>query len=926
MSVFIIDVFAISSQKKEISVFENEKAGYLIANVAKIFSISKNDKNFNFILLDEKIDALTPWSSFYPFGSKSHQIRKSTGAWLTLNSKNGHLKLAKDLDREELCRQSISCFINAKIYYGVEVFNLEIEVIDVNDNKPKFPVAKIDVNVSESTTTNDIISLDAYMAIDLDSGKNSEIRYSLTSCEEFSVDEFIDSSETQHLQLNVLKSLDYEKKTFYQLTLKATDGGSPSLFSEVILLINVLDVNDNSPIFDENNYSTMVYEHSKLNEVIFTVHATDADTGAAGHVRYSLAKENTASVRKHVQIDRLNGSIILKEQFDRESIKSMKVEIDAEDMGRRIRKGRTQLMIYVGDVNDNVPSLTIKFLVKSEKNQMYIEENSSLNLYLLYASVKDLDARLNGEVDLTLTTVKGTSDMFVLHDQQLVKLNGNLDRESVDNYELMLTACDRGKIKMCAEEYIKVTVLDVNEHIPEFSQKYVTTKVRENLTNGTLVTELTAYDKDSLNSPSLELDQNKEIRYSSNGVVTYFLKGGANNFWINPKTGFIYNQRCLDREETVEWKLTIIARDGGNPPRESNCNLTITILDENDNRPIFTNPSANNTLFYSTVAYEHIITKIKAADADEGINSNIVYKILLEDNTPYSIKARNYSSIFLIDKKSGDLQLNRSLTSLSDIVGRHHLVVEASDKGVPKQSSIVRLLVHVIKENVIPPHVIDQTHTAAFSPVITVTIVLVTALGLTILFIYVCIKCERKAAHEQETKIVTACNVTQPMIKAKSFEDINNMNRLNLQKLRVSGSEADITKVTICKQSCISINMKSLGSTWNSNSIVLPLSHVNKSSNFDSLPYFPCVTTDVKLDDCSNQINHQNSVEANIIENHSKKGAPKLNSDLGQYCSLQCLKYGHGDTCWMPLASTGKCECLNMHINNICQSLYLFIY
>lgn len=80
---------------------------------------------------------------------------------------------------------------------------------------------------------------------------------------------------------------------------------------------------------------------------------------------------------------------------------------------------------------------------------MYIEENSSLNLYLLYASVKDLDARLNGEVDLTLTTVKGTSDMFVLHDQQLVKLNGNLDRESVDNYELMLTACDRGKIKMC---------------------------------------------------------------------------------------------------------------------------------------------------------------------------------------------------------------------------------------------------------------------------------------------------------------------------------------------------------------------------------------------------------------------------------------------------------------------------------------------
>lgn len=57
-----------------------------------------------------------------------------------------------------------------QIYYGVEVFNLEIEVIDVNDNKPKFPVAKIDVNVSESTTTNDIISLDAYMAIDLDSG------------------------------------------------------------------------------------------------------------------------------------------------------------------------------------------------------------------------------------------------------------------------------------------------------------------------------------------------------------------------------------------------------------------------------------------------------------------------------------------------------------------------------------------------------------------------------------------------------------------------------------------------------------------------------------------------------------------------------------------------------------------------------------
>uniref|UniRef100_H2YUK4 Cadherin domain-containing protein n=1 Tax=Ciona savignyi TaxID=51511 RepID=H2YUK4_CIOSA len=136
-----------------------------------------------------------------------------------------------------------------------------------------------------------------------------------------------------HLELKLTGKLDYERNSFKRLTLSARDGGSPVRSSHVSVRIRVTDDNDNDPIFEQLEYSVTLLENLPSGHVVSRVQAHDADSGAAGRIRYAISRRNKATAQNLVNINAITGDVVLKQKLDRESHNGLRVLIEARDSG-----------------------------------------------------------------------------------------------------------------------------------------------------------------------------------------------------------------------------------------------------------------------------------------------------------------------------------------------------------------------------------------------------------------------------------------------------------------------------------------------------------------------------------------------------------------------------------------------------------------
>ncbi|XP_061755837.1 protocadherin beta-15-like [Nerophis ophidion] len=284
----------------------------------------------------------------YEFSRMSDKSRNI----FSLNDKTGEIFVIGKMDYEEDSTHEV--YVEAKDGYGLSsVTKVVIVIIDVNDNAPVINLKSLSNPVPEN------VSLGTEVGIinvqDRDSEKNGQVRCSIQQNVPFK----LVPSIKNYYSLVTTGQLDRELVSDYNITISATDEGSPPLSSSKSLHLSVADINDNPPVFEEQSYSAYVSENNKAGSTLCSVSARDPDWRQNGTVIYSLlaAEVNGAPVSSYVSVNGDTGVIHAVRSFDYEHLRSFKVHVMARDNGSPPLSSNVSVSVFISDVNDNSPQI-----------------------------------------------------------------------------------------------------------------------------------------------------------------------------------------------------------------------------------------------------------------------------------------------------------------------------------------------------------------------------------------------------------------------------------------------------------------------------------------------------------------------------------------------------------------------------------------
>ncbi|EZA48524.1 Cadherin-related tumor suppressor [Ooceraea biroi] len=526
---------------------------------------------------------------------------------------------------------------------------------------PEF-ISPTKISTIENAPSNTVVM--AIKAVDRDEGRNGYVEYSL---ENDSNPPFI-LGPVDGL-LRVSGPLDREQRSNYTLKVTAKDRGEPPRSSVTTVTVTVLDENDNSPVFDPRQYSATVAENASIGASVLQVSAMDRDEGANGRVRYSIT---AGDGNRDFTISEDGGVIRVAKNLNFERKSRYHLTIRGEDcaaeVGEAPRIDTAQVTITVLDINDNAP-----VFLDSPYLAHVIENMVPPGGFVVQVKAYDADTPpYNDQVRYFLK--EGDTDLFRINASTGdISLLRPLDRELVPEYTLTLVAMDTGSPPLTGSGIVKIVVLDVNDHSPEFARQDYKATVVENMPAGTWVTRLHATDKDE----------------GLNAKISYNLLGDkAERFSADPNTGEIFTTVPLDREQTAVYHLTLVAQDSSPTElRASAVNLTIYVTDVNDNAPRFSAPRYTAYVPDTTKPGDFVFGA-KAVDDDDGENSRIVYQLQGKD-----------ANRFTIDLNNGVIRATQELVDNQDT---YQLQILASDCGDESQYVTTDLIIHLWERQLFP--------------------------------------------------------------------------------------------------------------------------------------------------------------------------------------------------------------------------------
>uniref|UniRef100_G1PVI4 Protocadherin alpha 10 n=1 Tax=Myotis lucifugus TaxID=59463 RepID=G1PVI4_MYOLU len=608
---------------------------------------------------------------------------KDRGDLLEVNLQNGILFVNSRIDREELCGRSLECSIHLEVVVErpLQVFHVEVEVKDINDNPPVFPVKEQRVLIYESRLPDSLFPLEG--ASDEDVGVNSILTYKLSSSEYFSLDVKTNSDDNTQIGLVLRKSVDREETPTHNLLLTATDGGKPELTGSVQVLVTVMDVNDNAPRFSQSEYEVRIFENSDNGTIVIRLNASDPDEGINREISYSFNSFVPPMVIDQFSIDSNSGEIKIRKNLDFEKVKSYKIRIDATDRGHPPMAGHCTVLVKVLDENDNSPEVVVTSL------SLPVLEDAQLGTVIALISVSDRDSGANGQVTCSLTPNVPFKLVSTFKNYYSLVLDSALDRESVANYELVLTARDGGSPSLSSTASLSVEVADVNDNAPLFAQPEYTVFVKENNPPGCHIFTVSARDMDAQENALVSYSL-VERRVGERALSSYVS--------VHAESGKVYALQPLDHEELELLQFQVSARDAGVPPLGSNVTLQVFVLDENDNAPALLPPApggpggAVSELVSGSVGAGHVVAKVRAVDADSGYNAWLSYELL-----PAAGGAR---SPFRVGLYTGEISTTRALDEADS--PRQRLLVLVKDHGEPALAVTATVLLSLVDSSQAP--------------------------------------------------------------------------------------------------------------------------------------------------------------------------------------------------------------------------------
>ncbi|XP_053172608.1 cadherin EGF LAG seven-pass G-type receptor 2 [Scomber japonicus] len=535
---------------------------------------------------------------------------------------------------------------------------VHIVVEDDNDNAPQFSEKRYVVQVPEDMAPNtEILQV---TATDQDKSSNAMVHFSIMSGNtrgQFYID-------AQTGKMDLVSHLDYEANKEYTLRIRAQDGGRPPLSNiSGLVTVQVLDVNDNAPIFVSTPFQATVLENVPLGYSVIHIQAVDADSGDNSRLEYRLTE---TTPHFPFTINNSTGWIIVAAELDRESVDFYNFGVEARDHGYPVMSSSASISMTILDVNDNNPEFTQK------EYYMRLNEDATVGTSVVTVSAVDQDS--NSVVTYQISS-GNTRNRFSITSQSgggLITLALPLDYKLERQYVLTVTASDGTRFDT-AKVFVNVT--DANTHRPVFQSSHYTVNINEDRPVGTIVVVISATDEDT----------------GENARITYFMDDSIPQFDIDSDTGAVTTQMELDYEDQVSYTLAITARDNGIPQKSDTTYLEILVNDVNDNSPRFLRDHYVGSVMEDVPVFTSVV-QVSATDRDAGLNGRVFYTFQ---------GGEDGDGDFIIESTSGIVRTLRRLDR--ENVPVYNLQAFAVDKGVPALKTPINIQVTILDVNDNPP-------------------------------------------------------------------------------------------------------------------------------------------------------------------------------------------------------------------------------
>ncbi|NXA99226.1 CELR2 protein, partial [Cnemophilus loriae] len=546
---------------------------------------------------------------------------------------------------------------------------VSVRVLDENDNAPAFSRGEYQARLREDAPPGTAVC--RLRATDPDLGANGEVRYAINRRQSDSDGYFAVEERSGVLRLR--RPLDREARALHRLVVEARDGGvlpEGGLSAQAFVRIEIEDINDNQPVFEQDIYVTSISSHTQPGTEIINVVATDRDSGIFGVVTYEIC---SGDPHGKFSIDPQFGIIRTKKQLDHEAQavfaekqQEYTLHIAAEDCGSPpltslLMLDSLAVKIVILDINDNSPSFMSLPLC-------YVMEDVEVGFLVHHIIAVDPDEGRNGQV--TYHILSGNENKAFVLDKitGLLTTAQFLDREVQERYSLTVVALDDGSPALSATQVLTIVVLDVNDETPVFLKQLYETAVHENQDPGEFVIKVEAVDRDA----------------GLNSLLRYEILPGAGyeKFKMNSDSGELKTAASLDRETQEVFSIK------GSPSRSSTAQFYLTVLDENDHSPLFAKTQYQISVI-EDLEEGSAILGLSASDEDDGLNGEVTYSLI--DDT--------YGA-FAIDSVTGSIVTTKALDRETKSQYTFRAVASDCSTHFPRSTTVMTVLIQDVNDNV----------------------------------------------------------------------------------------------------------------------------------------------------------------------------------------------------------------------------------
>ncbi|XP_071483449.1 cadherin-23-like [Diadema antillarum] len=655
------------------------------------------------------VEALDGDRGVSPLNTINYTLIESGNGTFEIDSANGEIKVAKKLDRDEDPNAAIyTLTVEARenddsqpSNQTTSTANVYIRLLDVDDNVPTFvPATGVSTSIQEHSPIGSQLDLMGLQVFDLDSGDAGSIELELEGDGGmfYLVSDTVSSQGVVDIRVQNSTGLDYEKRKVFEFEVKASSSLNASVATYVSVTVNLTNINDNTPVFTQQQYDVLLPENSVPGTFVVQIKASDADED--DELEYDLYGYNS----EWFSINRTSGEITVSEsgEFDAERLSVYFLTCQVKDDER---VATSLLNVTLVDENDEEP------VFQGEPYEVSISEYNIEDV-TLQEPVLQLEAS-DGDITeqvLTYSILSGNeAGKFVIDPiNGTISRRQSIDRENMENmedgvYSLLVMVEDNGDPSLNDTATVEITIQDVNDNAPSFQSAVYEAYVDENSPSrvylcGARYTEYVA----NVTATDQDVD--------SSGAV-YRIEGAS--LFVIDSYGIITVSGSLDREAEDFYNLTVTATDRDDPFQEATCHVLITVRDVNDEAPVFVESSASIEVYEDTTSCDSgacmVLAWLNATDPDE--DSSLVYSITSVDafdENDKEVSDGDFSSQFRVINTTGEIFLQEPLDR--ETVQRFDIFLQVEDTNAEtsdSQSDEAELTVTVLDVNDNVPQFID---------------------------------------------------------------------------------------------------------------------------------------------------------------------------------------------------------------------------